>query len=414
MNIELIVIGDEVLLGQISEGHTLWIGRQLGELGLRLTKVQIVGDRVEMIGEAVRDAWARSDIVILTGGLGPTPDDCTRFAISSLLARPLLPHIASREKILERFRLRGLTPTPGWEVMAMIPEGSEALPNEHGAAPGFLIAQDNRMLFVLPGVPSEMQPMFRSYVIPHLKNNRRSTFLTHTFYTAGAGEAHLDSLIGPPDQLRPVKVAYLPSIDNGVRVRVEMEGEEEGEVETILKERVETVRQRIKEYIFAEEPKTLDEVVLGMLTEKGWRLALAESCTGGLLATRLISVPGASEVVDRGFITYSNRSKIEELGVDTEIIERYGAVSEECARAMAEGARKHSQGEVAISVTGIAGPTGGSPTKPVGLVFVGISHPQGTEVFRHQFVGDRDENRRRSAWAALVHLWQILKNLPQK
>ncbi|MFN3821305.1 MAG: competence/damage-inducible protein A [bacterium] len=412
MNIELIVIGDEILLGQISEGHTQWIGRQLGELGLRLSEVRIVGDRVEMISEAVKSAWSRADVVILTGGLGPTPDDCTRFAISSVLGRPLVTHTSSQEKILERFRIRGVTPTAGWEVMAMVPEGSEVLPNDHGAAPGFLIIQDNRLLFVLPGVPSEMQPMFRSYVIPHLKNRRRGTFLAHTFYTAGAGEAYLAELIGPPDQLQPAQLAYLPSIDNGVRIRVEMEGEEEMEVEAILKERLETVRHRIKDYIFAEEPQSLEEVVLKMLTEKGWRLALAESCTGGLLASRLISVPGASEVVDRGFITYSNESKMEELGVDGEIIERYGAVSEECARSMAEGARKYSGGEMAISITGIAGPTGGSPTKPVGLVFIGISHPQGTEVFRHQFVGDREENRRRSAWAALVHLWQILKTVP--
>lgn len=407
--IELIVIGDEVLIGQVVEGHMAWIGQRLREQGLRLQRATLVGDREEAIASALQEALGRSEAVVITGGLGPTEDDRTRYAIARVAGKELILHEPSYQSILQRFRQRGQEPVAGWEVMAMIPQGAQVLPNLHGTAPGFIINADNRMVAVLPGVPSEMRPMFLESVLPLLVSKRKIFYRFHTFYTAGSGEARLAQLIGPLASLQPASIAFLPTIDHGVKVRVEVEGDTESQAGEALSRTVEYVRSRISEFVFSEEPAELEEVIVALMKERRLTLSVAESCTGGMLASRLISVPGASDVFERGLVTYSNRAKVELLGVREEVIRSYGAVSEECAQAMAEGVRLLSSTDWGLSVTGIAGPTGGTPEKPVGLVYIGVAGPDESKVFRYQFVGDRDENRRRSTWAALVHLWQHLR-----
>lgn len=407
--IELIVIGDEVLIGQVVDGHTAWIGQRLREQGLRLQRATLVGDREEAIASALQEALCRSEAVVITGGLGPTEDDRTRYAIARVAGKELILHEPSYQSILQRFRQRGQEPAAGWEVMAMIPQGAQVLPNLHGTAPGFIINVDHRMVAVLPGVPSEMRPMFLESVLPLLVSKRKIFYRSHTFYTAGSGEARLAQLIGPLASLQPASIAFLPTIDRGVKVRVEVEGDTESQAGNALSRAVDYVRSRISEFVFSEEPAELEEVIVAIMKERRLTLSVAESCTGGMLASRLISVPGASDVFERGLVTYSNRAKVELLGVREEVIRSYGAVSEECAQAMAEGVRLLSSTDWGLSVTGIAGPTGGTAEKPVGLVYIGVASPEESKVFRYQFVGDRDENRRRSTWAALVHLWQHLR-----
>jgi len=414
LRIELIVVGDEILLGQTRDTNSAYIARRLTAEGLRLERILVVGDNQEHLQKALEASSGHADIVILTGGLGPTSDDVTRPVLADFLGMPLRFRQDLADGILDRFTRRGTRPSPGWESMAHFPAGAEPLPNSQGAAPGIFAQAGARCYYALPGVPTEMQPMFDRDVLPALVRRRSSVFKSCIFKSVGVGESHLEQKIGPAEHFRPATIAFLPSIDQGVTLRLSCGGVSEQDVESVLKRGAEVIESAVRESLYAREEIALEAVVIDYLRRKGLRLSLAESCTGGLIAERLTSVPGASDVFDAGLVTYSNDAKMSLLKVPDSLLTSFGAVSAECAAAMAEGARAVREVDLALSVTGVAGPGGGSPEKPVGLVFIALASAGGTVVERHHFAGGRDSNRRRSALAALSMLYRYLsrKGLP--
>jgi len=409
LNIELIVIGDEVLLGHTQDTNSHWIAGALSGRGLRLRWMSVVGDKAGDMRHQIRRAWNRSEVVIITGGLGPTHDDITRPVIARFFNDELVPRSDLAKLITNRFALRGLTPPPGSERMAEFPSRAEPIPNQHGSAPGMHYQQDGKHLFALPGVPVEMRGMMEGYVLPRLESLRKGYFGFRIFRTAGIGESYLSRLIGDETDLAPVHLAYLPSIDQGVILRLSLSDDDESTVNGQLNKAADYVRGRVQDYIYAEDERSLEEVILTIMRAKKQTLAVAESCTGGLIAHRIVSVAGSSDVFERGLVTYSNRAKIELLGVNPAVLNEFGAVSRQVAEAMAEGARLKSGVDMAVSVTGIAGPSGGTPDKPVGLVWIALDDSRGTISEKYLFAGSRDSNRRRAAGAALTMLWKRVR-----
>ncbi len=409
MNIELITIGDEILLGHTVDSNANWIARRLTDHGLRLRWHDTIGDNESDIKHTLNRAWNRADVVLVTGGLGPTHDDITCAVIARFFSDDLIERVDIKQQIIDRFAIRGVAPPLGFDRMAMFPANAKPLINKHGSAPGIYYDIDGRCLFAMPGVPTEMKGLFNEFVLPHITSLKKEIFKSTILRTSGIGESNLEVLIGDPAELSPVTLAYLPSIDYGVTLRLSCSGIDENQVQRHLDQAEAYVTKRVKKYIFTVGEKSFEEVILDMMRQRNLTLAVAESCTGGMVCDRLVAVPGSSDVLDRGFITYSNKAKMEQLGVDESILNDHGAVSESTARAMAEGARTSAGVGIGISVTGIAGPTGGSEDKPVGLVFVGIADKNGTDVKRYIFSGDRNSNRRRTANAVLTLLWNRLK-----
>lgn len=292
--------------------------------------------------------------------------------------------------------------------MAYFPALAKPLPNDHGAAVGIHYRSGEKSLFALPGVPTEMMPMFEDAILPVVQAGKSSITCFRHFRTCGAGESQLAALIGDSGLYSPVGIAYLPNLDQGVAIRLTASGKNEREVHSVLDRAAEKVGEAIDEFIYSYEDTSIEDVIVKSLRIRKQTIALAESCTGGMIASRLISIPGASDPVKAGLITYADAAKTEFLGVRPEVILANGAVSEPVAAAMAEGARIRVGCDYGLSVTGIAGPGGATKTKPIGLTYVGLASKNGTQVREFRFAGDRDENRRRSAHAALVMLWQEL------
>ena len=409
LKIELISIGDEILIGHTLDTNSNWIADKLSENGLRLRWLSVIGDNDSDLKHQLKRAWNRADVILLTGGLGPTHDDITRPVIAKFFDDEIVTKPELIEDIRERFAKRGLEMPVNTEKMAEFPKHAKAIPNNHGAAPGIHYNIGEQNLFAMPGVPREMKGMFADVVLPYILSLGESTYRHRLIQTAGTGESHLAELIGSISDLEPVKLAFLPSIDHGVTLRISMTANDIDFVEEKLDKAFEHINQRIDKYIYATGDTCLEEKLLEVLRQRKMKLAVAESCTGGLVADRIVSIAGSSDVFDRGFVTYSNESKIEMLGVDPKIIEEHGAVSPETALAMAEGARERAGVDISASVTGIAGPSGGTPDKPVGLVYIAVADKNGSDVKRFRFTGDRQANRSRSAFSVLVELWQRLR-----
>ncbi|MCF7810334.1 competence/damage-inducible protein A [bacterium] len=410
LKIELISIGDEILIGHTLDTNSNWIANKLASNGLRLRWLSVIGDNDSDLKHQLKRAWNRADIILLTGGLGPTHDDITRPVIAKFFEDEIVTKPEILADLRERFAKRGLEMPANAEIMAEFPKRAKAIRNNHGAAPGIQYNIGEQKLFAMPGVPREMKGMFDDFILPIITSLGDSTYKLKLIQTAGTGESHLEELIGSLSGIEPVQLAFLPSIDHGVTLRISMAANDIDLVEEKLDNALKYISQRIDRYIYAFGGISLEETLIGILRQRGMRLALAESCTGGLVADRIVSVPGSSDVFDRGFVTYSNESKIVMLGINPEIIEKHGAVSSETALAMAESAKDHAGVDIAASVTGIAGPTGGSPEKPVGLVYIAVADKNGSDVKRFRFTGDRQDNRSRSAFSVLVKLWQRLKS----
>ncbi len=412
MQIEIVTIGNEVLSGRTLDTNFAFLARALEAVGVQVGWHTTVGDQVERIGEALRRALDRADAVVMTGGLGPTPDDVTRKAVATILGRPLQLDEQVLERIRERVR-RLKRPLPASvEAQALLPRGAEAWPNPLGTAPGVRIVHKDKPVILLPGVPQELEAVAAEHVVPYLRALGGRAIETFTLRTAGAYETLLHERIGTLPQGWPgAALAYLPSYF-GVDLRVTVAGGDATYVHAVTARAHEELKACVQKVLYAEGSTTMEEVVGETLLELGWRLATAESCTGGLLAKRLTDVPGSSRYLERGFVTYSNAAKIELLGVSAKDIEVQGAVSAPVAEQMAAGARKHAGVEVGVGITGVAGPGGGSEAKPVGLVFVGVSSPRGDAVRKYQFPGTRATIRERSAQTALDLVRRQLRGLP--
>lgn len=393
MTIELVNTGSELLLGRVLNTHQQWICRQLADSGRSVARQVAVPDGGHDIQQAVRESLGRADLVITTGGLGPTCDDVTRELIAQLLGRRLLRDEAVRGHIGRFFASRGRPVPVRTDVESWVPEGATVLMNAHGTAPGLVLEVSPNpfradakpsVLVMLPGPPRELRPMFTGQVMPliHQRFPLEEAFVCRTLKTTGIGESNMEERISVP--LKPFTDA---GMDLGFCARV-------GEVDVRFVARgddaVATVaaaeavtRSLVGESIFGEQDDTLATVLVRELTARGLTLALAESCTGGHIADRITDVPGASAVLLAGHVTYSNAAKMSALGVRAETLAAHGAVSEAVALEMAEGARRAAGADLALAVTGIAGPGGGSDAKPVGTVFIALATGAGTEVRQH-------------------------------
>jgi len=412
MQIELITVGNEILSGRTVDTNAAFLARALEAVSVQVGWHSAVGDSVERIGEALRIALERADAVVLTGGLGPTPDDVTRKAVAAALGRQLQLDERVLEEIRARNRRLGRKLPASVESQALLPLGAEAWPNRLGTAPGVLLLHREKPVILLPGVPQEMEGLATEFVVPYLQQRSGSRVESFTLRTAGIFETLLQEKIGTlPHGWPGATLAYLPSWF-GVDLRVTVSGADESQVREVARRAHDQLAAAVSPVFYAEGARTMEEVVGEALLEPGWRLAVAESCTGGLLAKRVTDAPGASRYFERGFVTYSNASKVDLLGVSVADIEAHGAVSAPVAEQMAAGAAARAGVEVGAGITGIAGPEGGSEAKPVGLVFVAVASPRGGALRKIQFNGTRATIRERAAQAALDLIRRHLRGLP--
>jgi nicotinamide-nucleotide amidase len=412
MQIEIITIGNEILSGRTLDTNFAFLARALEAVSVQIGWHTVVGDAPDRIGEAMMRALERADAVVTTGGLGPTPDDLTRKAVATVLGRPLHLDEEVLRHIRDRARRLGRKLPASVEAQALIPRGARVWRNRLGTAPGILLAHDEKPVVLLPGVPQEMEALTHEHLVPFLRERTGRRIETFTLRTSGVFESALQEKIGPLPQHWPGAVlAYLPSFF-GVDLRVTAAGDDPQQVEEVTGRAYEELRARVGPVMYAEGTRTMEEVVGEVLLELGFHLATAESCTGGLLAKRITDTPGSSRYFERGFVTYSNASKVELLGVRAADLETHGAVSAPVAEQMAAGACRRAGVEVGVGITGIAGPDGGSEEKPAGTVFVAVFSPRGAGVRRHRFAGTRSAVRERSAQAALDLVRRQLLGLP--
>jgi len=418
VNIELINTGTELILGRTLNTHQQWLCRRLGDLGWTVTRQVTVADAGTAIEAAVREALQHADLVITTGGLGPTADDITRERIAALLDRPLREDAETLAHVQRFYAQRRRVMPDRVKIQALVPEGALVLPNVHGTAPGlaleikpnpFRSTGNTSWLIMLPGPPRELRPMFDDEVVPLLRRVLAppQEFACTNLRTTGLPESIIEQRIAKSlgklveDGLKLGYCARLGQVDIRLEARGNGAAALTSQAETI-------VRLRIGSNIFGTGDEELESVIVRLLTERKQTLALAESCTGGAIANRITNVPGASVVLLAGFVTYSNTAKKKSLGVREATVTAHGAVSEPVAREMAEGARRQTGADFAISVTGIAGPTGGSAEKPVGTVFIGLASTAQTAV-EHKFNAyDRETFKSVTTNQALELLWRRL------
>jgi nicotinamide-nucleotide amidase len=407
-SLELLAIGNELLLGETIDTNSAWIARRLAEEGIAVVRKTTVGDDVPLIRAALADALARTGTVLCTGGLGPTPDDLTRIAVAEHYDRALVVDEAWVDVLRERYARRGIPMPKINRVQGEHPEGATLLHNARGTAPGIVVSDVERgMTVLLPGVPSEMRALMEEQVVTLLAQRLQpaARIVSRILRTAGLSEALLAERVADiAAAVRPpVSLAYLPHT-TGVDLRVTAPADSAASALHVL----DALRDRLGVNVYADDGADLSAVVGAMLTERGLTLALAESCTGGLVAKRMTDAGGASAYLHAGFVTYANDAKHEHLGVRMATIAMHGAVSELCAREMAEGARRAGSADVAISITGVAGPGGGTEDKPVGTVWIGVAFDGASHARQFRFPGDRGEIRERTAQAALDLLRRLL------
>ena len=414
MQIEIVTIGNEVLSGRTLDTNFAFLARALEEASVQVAWHTTVGDVAEGIAGALRQGLGRADGVIMTGGLGPTPDDVTRKVVAGVLRRPLQLDEDVLARMRERARKAGRTLLPSVESMALIPRGATVWPNPVGSAPGLLFTQgeEGKPVILLPGVPQEMEALAVEFAVPWLKARTGRLVEAFTLRTAGVFESMLQERIGKlPAKWTGASLAYLPSYF-GVDLRVTVAGQDHDQVREVAGRAYAQLKERVGAVVYAEGTRTIETVVGEELTRLGQRIATAESCTGGLLAKRLTDVPGSSQWFERGFVTYSNAAKLELLGVRKADLEAHGAVSAPVAEQFARGACERARVEVGVGITGIAGPDGGTPEKPVGTVFIGVASPRGDVVRTFRFAGSRATVRERSAQTALDLVRRQLQGLP--
>jgi nicotinamide-nucleotide amidase len=411
---ELLAIGSELLSPLRAETNTLWLTERLLDAGIQTAVRATLEDDLDLIESAFRVALARADVVIATGGLGPTADDLTREAAAAATGRALHREAAIIESLRARFARFGRTMSAVNEKQADLLEGASALPNARGTAPGQLVEHAGRLLVLLPGPPGEMKPMFEEAVLPVLRARVGETRVVRrrVLRIATMPESEVDQIAAPVySRFSNPRTTILGS-PGQVELHLVATATGEAEAEARIEELARALRDALPGRIFSEDGRELPHVVADLLRERGLTLALAESCTGGLLSARLTEVPGVSAVLDRAFVTYANRSKTDEVFVPLALLEARGAVSKEVAAALAAGARRAADTDVGVGVTGIAGPDGGSPEKPVGLVYVATDGAAGTRVRRNLFPGGRERVRYQATQVALEMLRRGLLGLP--
>jgi nicotinamide-nucleotide amidase len=378
---EILTVGTEMLLGDLVDTNSAYLGGRLAALGVSVYRHTTVGDNVARITAALREAASRADLVITTGGLGPTSDDLTNQCLGEAAGREMVEYPEARRHVDEMFRRFGREPTPSNYKQAIFPEGSKLIPNPVGTAMGAMLELDGALVATFPGVPGEMRRMFEDTLESLIRERSEGAIVSRTLWFTGIGESALAEQV--QDLLDASDPTVAPLAGQGkVRLRVTSRAATPEEAAKKIAPVANKILTRLGDHYFGEDDETLESALGKLLTDRGVTLALAESCTGGLLAKRLTDGAGASAYFIEGLVTYSNESKERLLGVPNELLVQHGAVSEPVAGAMAEGVCKVAGTDYGLSVTGVAGPEGGSEQKPVGLVFVGVSDEEGTEVER--------------------------------
>lgn len=399
----VITIGDELLIGQVTNTNAAFIGQKLSEVGIEVTRMVVVGDEYDEIKNVFREYDGTVDAVLVTGGLGPTHDDITKKVVADFLHAKLVMDNAVLENVRDRLSRRNIPLRKSNEEQALVPEGCEVLMNHWGTAPGMLFENGEKIFVIMPGVPHEMQNLMTEYVIPRLKAKAVGQVIKHrVLRTTGIAESSLYELIGNVEEILgdKAKLAFLPS-QLGVRLRITVKAPTLQEADSVVAEVETKIRNKAGRYIYSEGDIELEEIVGKLLKEKNLSISIAESCTGGYISHRITNISGSSNYFDRGIVTYSNESKMELLHVDPGLIQKFGAVSEEVAYAMAKGIRDVSGTDIGLSVTGIAGPTGATPDKPLGLVFIGLADRAGTIVKKYMLPDERARFKERASQAAL-------------
>jgi nicotinamide-nucleotide amidase len=409
MRAEILAVGSELLMPGRVETNASTITARLRELGITVAARVTVADEPRLLEDTFRNALSRADVVISTGGLGPTADDLTREAAAGALGRPLRRDPEILEALRARFAKFGRVMAPVNEQQADVIEGARVLPNPRGTAAGQWVEDGGRVVVLLPGPPHEMIPMLEQHVLPHLAARAGGRVLrTRVLRIASMGESDVEQLVAPIYRTFTNPATTILSSPGLVELHLTAEGADEAEALGLVESLAAPVRLALEGHVFSEDGRDLQEVVAGLLVDERLTLAVAESCTAGMLTSRLASVPGASAFLLQGWTTYSNESKIRQLDVSRELIETHGAVSGEVAAAMAAGARRVAGADVAVAITGVAGPTGGTEEKPVGLVFIALAGALGDRVVRRHFFGERDRVRWQSAQLALELLRRAL------
>ena len=401
---EIIAVGTELLLGNIVNTNAQYLSQKLADLGIDVYYHVVVGDNLKRLTETIKTSLERSDIVITSGGLGPTADDITKEGAAQAMGLKLLPDEESIERIKKMFSSTGRIMTENNIKQGYIPEGAVVLENNNGTAPGVLIEKEGKIVIMLPGPPKELYPMFESKVLPYLKSKTDSTIRSKVLRVIGVGESAVEHILKDifDSQANPTIAPYAK--DGEVHLRITAKTGIPEEADSLIAEMEQKVRAILDDNIYGCNEETLEEAVLKLLQKKNLTISLAESCTGGLVASRLTDIPGASASLISGVVSYSNESKINILKVKEETIRKYGAVSPQTAEEMAVGAKKLSNTDIGLSITGIAGPDGGSAEKPVGLCYIGIAIGNSVNVQKIMLTGNRNRIRWGSSSRALDFL----------
>lgn len=404
MNAELISAGTELLLGEIVDTNAAYVSQKLAEIGVDVYYRHTVGDNLGRLVEVLRHAFQRSDVVIITGGLGPTQDDITREAIAEATSRPLFRSPEAVATLRAFFAARGRVPTDSNFRQADLPQGGAHLENSCGTAPGIRLEHEQGVVFALPGPPVELKPMFENAVIPYLLEAlgaRHERLYTRTLLLCDIGESNVADILGDiiGEQTDPTIALYASPAQ--VRVRMATKAADEQAAQERLAATEQLVRERLGEHVWGVDDDTMESAIGRLLCERGASLAVAESCTGGLLASRITDVPGSSDYFRGCVVAYHNEIKMRVLGVPESILQEHGAVSEQCAEAMVQGVRSALAADYAVATTGIAGPGGGTEQKPVGLVYVGVGDETGTHVESFNWPGSRAQFKSRVTQIAL-------------
>ncbi|MCH8169635.1 MAG: competence/damage-inducible protein A [Bacteroidetes bacterium] len=404
MNAHIITIGDEILIGQTLNTNAADIGNKLVDIQIFVRKASIVADNEKEILDEFRDCWGKNDLIIITGGLGPTHDDVTRQCVVKFFNSELVEDPEVLDDVKKIFEKRGRKIDKINEGQALVPKIATPIRNMLGTAPGMYIEKDEKIFVVLPGVPAEMNYMMETFVIPYLRKKMgaiKSYSLRSNLLTTGIPESFLFKRLGNLDELLGgAKLAFLPN-QFGVKMRITAEAETEELAKNKLLEVEQKIRGRAGRYIYSRNEESLEEVVGRLLTERGLTISVAESCTGGNLSNLLTNVPGASKYFERGIISYGNVSKVEILNVNEDALNEHGVVSLKVAQQMAEGVRAISGTDIGLSITGIMGPTGATTDKPVGLVYIGFCDEKVCTAKKFVFGENRIFNKQRTTQAAL-------------
>ncbi len=412
MKSTIVAVGTEILFGQIANTNAAFLSKNLNDLGIDVIFHYTVGDNPKRVAKTVKEALKESDIVITTGGLGPTQDDLTKEVIAQAIDKKLVQNDEALDRMQKRFFVQRREMTENNIKQAFLPEGCIPMQNDYGTAPGFISEVDNKIVIALPGPPFEMKPMFEAYVRDFLSKKSKDAICYKFVKTIGIGESTLETKIIDliDNQTDPTIATYAKGGE--VTIRITSKRKNFAEAEHAVDSCIEEIKKRIGKYMCLVGDENTEERLVARLKEKGLTLSSAESCTGGMFADTIVGVSGSSAVFDRGLITYSNQAKIDELDVSEKTLKKYGAVSEEVAKEMAEGLYKASGSDICVAVTGLAGPDGGTLEKPIGLVYTAILYKNKLTCKENRFAyADRDTLRRRSVNTMIKMVYDVLGDM---